>query len=173
MGICLSCLHPPADDDFDETAPLLGENISSSVVQQQYEEQILEQRNKELNSILNSTNDHLIDLTNFLHFQSQFILKEPVSPSLQNQASLKTVDVPTATSLASLDQNSTPQLQAVGGYDSVGARGLTQIEVLDCSEVCQEMEKELAILEDKMDVPFDRCIRFDTGNIGALKVEFG
>ncbi|KAG7822330.1 hypothetical protein KL909_004018 [Ogataea angusta] len=172
MGVCLSCLHPQADDEFDESAPLLGENMSSSAVQQQYEEQILEQRNKELNSILNSTNDHLIDLTNFLHLQSQFVLREPTSPSLHNQASSKTVDAPMATSLASFDQNSTPQLQAIGGYDSVGARGLTQIEVLDSSEVRQEMEKELAILEEKMDVPFDKCIRFDTNNIGALKVEF-
>ncbi|KAH3670787.1 hypothetical protein OGAPHI_001303 [Ogataea philodendri] len=174
MGICLSCLRGSFDDDYDETTPLIGENEPVSTLQQQQEEQILEQRNKELNNILNATNDQLIDLTGFLQAQAQPAFKDPASPSLQNQAVQKQIENQTLASVPSLDQQLTPQLQATAANDSSAgvSNGQSQIEVLDHHEISEEMEKELSILKDNLGSPFERCTSIDTANVGPLKIEF-
>ncbi|ODV67623.1 hypothetical protein HYPBUDRAFT_152486 [Hyphopichia burtonii NRRL Y-1933] len=68
MGLCLSCIRPDYDneDEFNERSSLLGnqhlhsdENIQEELLKQQ-------QRQQELNGIVNELNDNLIDVSTFL-----------------------------------------------------------------------------------------------------------
>lgn len=68
MGLCLSCIRPDYDneDEFNERSSLLGnqhlhsdENIQEELLKQQ-------QRQQELNGIVNDLNDNLIDVSTFL-----------------------------------------------------------------------------------------------------------
>lgn len=61
MGICLSCLRPKQTVQEDENASLLSDDKAKAVE----DELLTELRNKQLNAILNSTNDHLIDISTF------------------------------------------------------------------------------------------------------------
>ncbi|GAV28622.1 hypothetical protein PMKS-002095 [Pichia membranifaciens] len=61
MGICLSCLRPNQTVQEDENASLLSNDKAKAVE----DELLTELRNKQLNAILNSTNDHLIDISTF------------------------------------------------------------------------------------------------------------
>lgn len=69
MGICLSCLRSDDDndDEFNERSSLLrdhnlytDENLQEELLKQQ-------QRQQELNVIVNDLNDNLIDLSTFLN----------------------------------------------------------------------------------------------------------
>lgn len=66
MGVCLSCLRPEVDDDeFNERTSLLqqnrfsDENLQEEMIKQQ-------QRQSELNGIVNELSDNLIDVSTFL-----------------------------------------------------------------------------------------------------------
>lgn len=67
MGVCLSCLRPELEDDeYNERTSLLGqqnrfsdENIQEELFKQQ-------QRQSELNGIVNELSDNLIDVSTFL-----------------------------------------------------------------------------------------------------------
>lgn len=61
MGICLSCLKPIPTEQEDDNESLLS-NDRAKIIE---DELVSELRNKQLNAILNSTNDHLIDIGNF------------------------------------------------------------------------------------------------------------
>ncbi|CAI8504037.1 unnamed protein product [Pichia kudriavzevii] len=59
MGLCLSCLGSNQSTEEDEQASMLSDDKAKIV-----EEELLnELRNRQLNAILNSTNDHLIDIS--------------------------------------------------------------------------------------------------------------
>lgn len=61
MGICLSCLKPTQPVQDDDVESLLS-NDKAKIIE---DELVSELRNKQLNAILNSTNDHLIDIASF------------------------------------------------------------------------------------------------------------
>lgn len=61
MGNCFSCFNPSHDTIEDEDSSLLSVD-KAKVVE---DELLIELRNKQLNAILNSTNDHLIDISTF------------------------------------------------------------------------------------------------------------
>lgn len=61
MGLCFSCLRPNQTVQEDENASLLSDDKAKAVE----DELLTELRNKQLNAILNSTNDHLIDISTF------------------------------------------------------------------------------------------------------------
>jgi hypothetical protein len=58
MGLCLSCLKPSQSLQEEEDTSLLSDDKARIVE----DELLTELRNKQLNAILNSTNDHLIDI---------------------------------------------------------------------------------------------------------------
>lgn len=67
MGACLSCLIPDNDNDNDENTSLLcGEHNQYSNFEQE-EELKLQQRQRELNTIVNDLSDNLIDVLSFLN----------------------------------------------------------------------------------------------------------
>ena len=90
MGVCLSCLRGDEDDDeINETTSLLGHGIYSD---ENYQEELLkqQQRQNELNVIVNELNDNLIDVSTFLN-KSNFDQTEfPVV--MINEDKLKIVD---------------------------------------------------------------------------------
>lgn len=59
MGLCLSCLGSNHTVQDDEDTSLLSDD-KAKVLE---DELLTELRNKQLNAILNSTNDHLIDIS--------------------------------------------------------------------------------------------------------------
>lgn len=65
MGVCLSCLRPEVDDNYDERSSLLGdsrhadEDLQNQLLRQQ-------QRQNELSVIVNDLNENLIDVSTFL-----------------------------------------------------------------------------------------------------------
>lgn len=66
MGICLSCLRPAEEDEINERSSLLrGQDFYSD---EHLQEEILkkQQRQQELNNIVNELNDNLIDVSTFL-----------------------------------------------------------------------------------------------------------
>ncbi|KAG0678797.1 hypothetical protein C6P40_000351 [Pichia californica] len=61
MGLCLSCLNSNQTIQDEEDVSLLSDDKAKVI-----EDELLnELRNKQLNAILNSTNDHLIDISTF------------------------------------------------------------------------------------------------------------
>ncbi|EEQ40242.1 hypothetical protein CLUG_04370 [Clavispora lusitaniae ATCC 42720] len=66
MGACLSCLLPPNDGDAHERTSLLGNNTQYSDEDLQKELAKQQQRQSELNTIVNDLNDNLIDVSTFL-----------------------------------------------------------------------------------------------------------
>lgn len=94
MGLCLSCLRPEDDseNDYNENSSLLQnhlyltENIQEDILKQQ-------QRQSELNGIVNDLSDKLIDVTNFLgnpSHSTSLVAATPnlsfLSPSLHGQS---------------------------------------------------------------------------------------
>lgn len=71
MGACISCLRG-YDEDGEQTIDENTSLLPDEQQRQQEEEMRMELRNKELNNILNSTNDHLIDVSNFKQQQHQY-----------------------------------------------------------------------------------------------------
>lgn len=69
MGLCLSCLGGNGnEDEYDETASLLRRSQQGGYDLLQEEELIKqEQRQQELNSIVNDLSENLIDVTSFLN----------------------------------------------------------------------------------------------------------
>ncbi|CAK7898048.1 hypothetical protein CAAN1_15S03620 [[Candida] anglica] len=66
MGLCLSCLRPETDDDeYNERTSLLQHNQFSD---ENLQEELLkeQQRQAELNGIVNELSDNLIDVSTFL-----------------------------------------------------------------------------------------------------------
>lgn len=59
MGLCLSCLETNQSTDDDEHTSLLSDDKAKAVES----ELLTELRNRQLNAILNSTNDHMIDIS--------------------------------------------------------------------------------------------------------------
>ncbi|ABN64738.2 predicted protein [Scheffersomyces stipitis CBS 6054] len=70
MGICLSCLRPRDAyvDEYNETSSLLRNqhNLYSNDYLQE-EELLKQQRQQELNTIVNELSDNLIDVSSFLN----------------------------------------------------------------------------------------------------------
>lgn len=67
MGACLSCLFGSGDDtDANERTSLLGNNNLYSDEDLQEELWKQQQRQNELNNIVNDLNEHLIDVSTFL-----------------------------------------------------------------------------------------------------------
>lgn len=66
MGACLSCLIPSGDEETEERRSLLvnGNMYSDEDLQKELAKQ--QQRQNELNAIVNDLNDNLIDVTTFL-----------------------------------------------------------------------------------------------------------
>ena len=90
MGVCLSCLRGDDDDDeINETTSLLGHGIYSD---ENYQEELLkqQQRQNELNVIVNELNDNLIDVSTFLNKNSFEQTDYPVVMS--NEAKLKIIE---------------------------------------------------------------------------------
>ncbi|CAR65704.1 DEHA2D18392p [Debaryomyces hansenii CBS767] len=90
MGVCLSCLRGDYDDDeINETTSLLGHGIYSD---ENYQEELLkqQQRQNELNVIVNELNDNLIDVSTFLNKNSFDQTDYPVVMS--DKEKLKIVD---------------------------------------------------------------------------------
>ncbi|ODV80444.1 uncharacterized protein CANTADRAFT_47649 [Suhomyces tanzawaensis NRRL Y-17324] len=70
MGLCLSCLRGSSDeDDVNESSSLLRNhhNIYSSDYIQEAELLKQQQRQQELNTIVNDLSDNLIDVSTFLN----------------------------------------------------------------------------------------------------------
>lgn len=60
MGLCLSCLGSNQTTQEEENDSLLFNDKAKAIE----DELLTELRNRQLNAILNSTNDHLIDISN-------------------------------------------------------------------------------------------------------------
>lgn len=90
MGVCLSCLRgEEEDDEINETTSLLGHGVYSD---ENYQEELLkqQQRQNELNVIVNELNDNLIDVSTFLNKNSFEQTDYPVVMS--NEAKLKIIE---------------------------------------------------------------------------------
>ncbi|KAK6454741.1 late endosomal/lysosomal adaptor and MAPK and MTOR activator-domain-containing protein [Scheffersomyces xylosifermentans] len=94
MGICLSCLRSgdANDDDYNENSSLLRNqhNLYSDDYLQEEELSKQQQRQQELNTIVNDLSDNLIDVTSFLNNTSNnSVTNTPNLSSLSNNNSLR------------------------------------------------------------------------------------
>lgn len=90
MGACLSCLRGEYDDgEVNETTSLLGHGVYSD---ENYQEELLkqQQRQNELNVIVNDLNDNLIDVSTFLNKNSFEHVAYPIIMS--NHDKLKVIE---------------------------------------------------------------------------------
>lgn len=83
MGICLSCLRPieDEDDDYNERSSLLrGQEFYSD---EHIQEELLkkQQRQQELNTIVNDLSEHLIDVSTFLSYSTVNTGSMPGTPN--------------------------------------------------------------------------------------------
>lgn len=90
MGVCLSCLRgDDEEEDINETTSLLGSGIYGDG---NYQEELLkqQQRQNELNGIVNELNSNLIDVSTFLNKSSFEQSEYPVI--LDNEDKLKILE---------------------------------------------------------------------------------
>lgn len=90
MGVCLSCLRgDDEEEDINETTSLLGSGIYGDG---NYQEELLkqQQRQNELNGIVNELNSNLIDVSTFLNKSSFEQSEYPVV--LDNEDKLKILE---------------------------------------------------------------------------------
>lgn len=83
MGICLSCLRPVEEDDdeFNERSSLLrGQEFYTD---EHIQEELLkkQQRQQELNNIVNDLSEHLIDVSTFLSYSTVNTTSAPGTPN--------------------------------------------------------------------------------------------
>ncbi|QPG73307.1 hypothetical protein FOA43_000617 [Brettanomyces nanus] len=168
MGICISCLRSydeDTDQGVDENSPLLGDNEQQQI--QAEEELQLELRNKELNSILNSANDHLIDLGTFM--QSNQLQPFPgISASglsSEQQQPQPTQDM----TMSSMSHMTT----GTGNGTTAGTTNgdFIKMEPVDQGEVEKEVQRDLDNLNEALGPDrMDKLTSIDTSSVGPLLV---
>lgn len=176
MGICISCLRSEddkLDQNLDENTPLLADNEQQQ--KQAVEELYAELRDKQLNNILNSANDHLIDLGTFTQQQEQ-----------QSQSTSETQPHPFPgnqdDATKSPYKSTQPQQAQDMGMSTVShvttttvnsADDLISIEILPQKEVKDEIDKNLNALSRRLGPDrLEHLLAIDTSKVGPLVASF-
>ncbi|VEU20913.1 DEKNAAC101825 [Brettanomyces naardenensis] len=166
MGICLSCLTSRDDDaeqTVDENSPLLADNEQQ---QKQAEEELqMELRNKELNIILNSANEHLLDLGTFVQGQ------QPLNGyTVSSVASLTSQQQPQA--IQDMTTSNISHVTSVTG-NGTGNGDLIKVDPVDQGEAEQEIQRDLKTLTGQLGADrLDMLASIDTSKVGPLVVSF-
>ncbi len=162
MGICLSCLR--SDDDnvdpnLDENTPLIADNEQN---QKQTEEELRsELRNKELNNILNSANDHLIDLGSFIQQEPQGF-QQQVPPQYTQSTQNGEGEHGVASSVGMEQQKSMQQPQAVQDMTLSNVSHVTTNTVNASNDIIKVEVENQQLAETEVE-----------GNLNALRRRLG
>lgn len=122
MGLCLSCLRgsDSRDDEVNETSSLLRNQHDMYSLDYMQEAELLkqQQRQQELNAIVNNLSDNLIDVSSFLNTDTHATIATQVRA--QDESSRHSLEQPTNTdSVVDDDEKQYPRQYGAGEKDDV------------------------------------------------------